>query len=227
MPKYPVILLVVLIALASKSDAQSVTTVRVAQPTDLDWTFALANQSLTKLPDNWLPVDYDSSKQRYDVLALAQRESDRPIPLLLFVSPSNKPAAFREWATVCRRNGILLASPYDAGNKCPGPKRVRIVMDVLSDLKSNHNIDPDRTYIGGFSGGGRIACMIAFAFPEHFGGVMPVCAGGQLRDESWLRQRVVDRLSIAQLTGEKDFNRGEVERLRQRELELLGVRCKT
>jgi len=39
-------------------------------------------------------------------------------------------------------------------------------------------IDPDRTYLSGFSGGGRMACGIAFALPEHFGGVLPLGAGG-------------------------------------------------
>ena len=67
---------------------------------------------------------------------------------------------------------------------------------------------------------------IAFGLPELFAGVMPICAGGNLRDESWLRQRAVDRLSVALLTGEKDFNRGEVERLRGPYLADVGVRSK-
>ena len=55
---------------------------------------------------------------------------------------------------------------------------------------------------------------------------MPICAGGELREESWLRQRVIDRLSVALLTGEKDFNRGEVERWRATYLTEVGVRNK-
>jgi len=78
-------------------------------------------------------------------------------------------------------------------------------------------------YIGGFSGGGRIALTIATALPEYFGGVVPVCAGGQLRPESSLRQRVIDRLRIALLTGENDFNRGEIERMTQTQLSGVGV----
>ena len=100
-------------------------------------------------------------------------------------------------------------------------------MDVLDDLRRRYNVDPDRTYIGGFSGGGRVACSIAFALPEYFGGVLPVCAGGGLREESSLRKRVIDPLSVAQLTGETDFNRGECERLHQTELSGVGVRCRT
>ena len=71
-----------------------------------------------------------------------------------------------------------------------------------------------------------MACAIAFARPELFGGVIPVCAAGDLRDEQWLKHRVIDRLSIAYLTGTNDFNRGEVERFRGPMLQALGVRTK-
>src|SRR5262249_40569537 len=47
-----------------------------------------------------------------------------------------------------------------------------------------------------------------------------------LRDESWLKQRVIDRLSVAHVTGDTDFNRGEVERFRGPMLADVGVRSK-
>jgi hypothetical protein len=100
------------------------------------------------------------------------------------------------------------------------------VLDVLDDVRRKFTIDPDRTYLGGFSGGARVSCNIAFALPEYFGGVVPVCGSEFLRDESWLRQRVVDRLSVALVTGETDFNRGELERLREPYLKTVGVRAK-
>jgi hypothetical protein len=124
------------------------------------------------------------------------------------------------------RRGILFAGPLNAGNDCPGQKRVRIVLDVLDDLRRNYLIDPDRTYISGLSGGGYMACHIAYALPEFFGGVMPICASGDLRQESWLRQRVVERLSVAHMTGQTDFNRPEAERLRFPYFKEVGVRTR-
>jgi hypothetical protein len=67
---------------------------------------------------------------------------------------------------------------------------------------------------------------VAFALPEYFGGAMPICAAGELRDESWLRERVTSRLSVALVSGETDFNRGEVERFRGPMLSDVGVRTK-
>lgn len=195
--------------------------VNVSAPTRTDWTFAVATRSLVNPPADWLG-DYDSTAQQYELFA-PRRRTKKPLPVILFISPSKEPIGWKHFQRLCRQQGILFAGSRGAGNNCPPKKRVRIVLDVLDDLRRRYAIDADRTYLAGFSGGGRIACGIAFALPEYFGGVLPICASGDLREESWLRQRVVDRLSIALLTGEKDFNRGEVERLRGPMLKEVGV----
>ena len=122
--------------------------------------------------------------------------------------------------------GIAYIGVRDAGNDVPPPKRVRIVLDCLDDVRRQVPLDPDRTYIGGFSGGARIACTIAFALPEYFGGVIPVCAGGEMREEPWLRHRIIDRLSAALVTGTSDFNRGEVERWKGTMWKDFGIRTR-
>jgi hypothetical protein len=200
--------------------------VNVSAPTRLDWTFALSNRSLETAPDGWLPGDYDSTKQTYELFVPERKDQKKPYGLVLFVSPGDGPTGFKQFEGPCKELGLLFVSVYGAGNSCPTKKRVRIVLDVLDDVRRQFPIDPDRTYIGGFSGGGRIACAIAFALPEHFGGALPVCASGDVRQEPYLRQRVRDRLSVALLTGETDFNRGEVERLRGPYLKDIGVRQK-
>lgn len=198
--------------------------VDVQAPTRLDYVFALANQSPAEPPADWLP-DYDSTAQKYE-LFLPPVPRGRALPLVLFVSAGAKPAGWAQWQAVCRREGIAFASAFDAGNNCPQPRRVRILLDVLDDVRRRAPIDADRTYIAGFSGGARIACGIAFALPELFGGVIAIGGAESLRPESWLRRRVIDRLNVALVTGETDFNRGELERFRGPVLREVGVRSK-
>lgn len=195
--------------------------VAVSAPTRLDWTFVLSNRSLAEPPADWLG-DYDSTKQHYE-LYVPRREGKKLFPVLLYISPSGEHQGWKRFETLCKQQGILFAGPFGAGNDCPTKKRARIVLDVLDDLRRHYPLDADRTYVAGFSGGGRVACALAFALPECFGGVLPICAGHDLREESWLRRRVVDRLRVASLTGEKDFNRAEVERLRVPYLKEVGV----
>ena len=226
--------------LAEESGYQKEVTVR--EPTRLDWVFANANQSVTNPPAEWLE-GYDSTKQRYELFVPATAKAavpktknkskakntepvDAGLPLVLFISAGDQPSGWEQFQPACQQKGIVFASPYNAGNNTPMPRRIRIVFDVLDDLRRRHRIDADRTYIAGFSGGGRIACGIAFALPELFGGVIPVCASGDLRDEPWLRHRVIDRLSVAMITGTGDFNRGETERFRGPMLTDVGVRTK-
>jgi len=197
--------------------------VAVKQATRLDWVFALGNQSREEPPADWL-VDYDSAAQRYQLFVPPNLNPRKPAPLVLFISPGDQPAGWEQWRSVCEQSGVVFASPLAAGNDCPTPRRVRIVFDVLDDIRQT--IDPDRTYLAGFSGGARIACAVAFALPEYFGGVVPICGAERLRKESWLRQRVVDRLSVALVTGDDDFNRAELERYRGPLLKEVGVRTK-
>lgn len=220
------VLLVIWLATTGLADEGYQKEVRVSAPTRLDWVFAVANQSIVEPPADWLP-GYESPQQRYELFVPpAPRGKKEGHPVVLFISASDNPAGWGNLEAVCKQKGILFASPFEAGNNTPLPRRVRIVLDVLDDIRRRYPTDSDRTYIAGFSGGGRVACGIAFSLPELFGGVIPVCAGGDLRDEPWLRHRLIDRLSVAFVTGTNDFNRGEVERFRGGMFSEIGVRTK-
>jgi predicted esterase len=198
--------------------------VTVAAPTRLDWIYPLANQSPAEPPADWLK-GYDG-KAEYDVFVPPGTNPKTPMPLVLFISPSASPAGWQQWQAVCRQYRVAFASPVGAGNDCPGPQRVRIVFDVLDDIRRKMNVDPNRTYLAGFSGGARMACRIAFAEPELFGGVVANGGAENLRDESWLRSRALDRLSVAYVAGETDFNRAELERFREPLVREVGGRTK-
>jgi predicted esterase len=197
----------------------------VSAPTRLDWTFALASQSQAKPPADWLG-DYDSAKVQFELFVPTRKDPKQTLPLVVFVSPGDQPSGFKSFEAPCKQLGMLFAGVYNAGNNVSPKKRVRMVLDVLDEVRRLYPTDPDRTYISGFSGGGRIAWAIASALPEHFGGVIPICAAGALRDETWLQQRCIDRLSVALLTGQTDFNRCEVERLHGIVLKEVGVRTR-
>lgn len=199
--------------------------VKVGAETRLDWSFVVSNRSLPNATALWLG-NFDATKQQYELFVPPNYNPKQSYPVVLFVAPGNEPGGWKAWEPVCKKEGVIFAAPYRAGNDVNGKDRIRIVLDVLDDVRRNYNTDPDRTYITGFSGGGRIAFGIAFALPECFGGVLPVCAAGEIRKEPWLRQRVVDRLSVGFLTGDGDFNRGECERYRGPLLKEVGVRTK-
>jgi hypothetical protein len=158
-----------------------------------------------------LPASFDSATQKYQLFVPKNYDASKNWPFIVFVSPGDDPLGWKYWQKVCEEHDILFCAAYGAGNSCPPGKRIRIVLDVFDDVRRQYRIDPDRTYITGFSGGGRMACTIGFALPEYFGGVLPICGTNPLPKLDYLRHRVRDRLSVAFLTGTSDFNRKENE----------------
>jgi pimeloyl-ACP methyl ester carboxylesterase len=200
--------------------------VTVTEPTRLDWTFLVSNRSFVDPPPQLLTKGYDSTKQSYDLFLPQRKDPKKPFPAILFVSAGDEPSGWKNYEPICKEKGFVFIGVRGAGNNVDGPKRVRVILDCLDDVRRQFPLDPDRTYATGFSGGGRIACALAFALPEYFGGMIPLCAGGDLRDEQWLRFRAADRLSAALITGEADFNRGEVDRWKGPMWKELGIRTR-
>ena len=192
-------------------------------PTRLDWTFVVSNQSVAEPPANWLG-NYDSTGQTFDLYVPPRRNAKQALPAILFISANND-SQWKGFEATCKKLGFVFIGVRNAGNDVQGKKRVRIVLDAFDEARRLVPLDPDRTYVAGISGGARMACLVGFALPEHFGGILAIIAGGEPRQESWLRQRAVDRLSVALITGTGDFNRNEVEQLRTPFLKDVGIRA--
>jgi predicted esterase len=197
--------------------------INVKQPTRLDWEFVVAGFGKEAAR---LPGDYDSREQRYQLFVPKNYDASKNWPLIAFISPGDDPMGWRSWQKVCEDNDILFCAAYGAGNNCPVGKRVRIVLDMLDDVRRRYRIDPEQTYLAGFSGGGRMACIIAFALPEYFGGVIPICGTNPLPSLDYLRHRVQDRLSVAFVTGATDFNRKENEDYMSPYFQELSIRSR-
>ena len=227
MMRKPLFLTSLALVLLSHGLAYSQTGIRksvsVSAPTRLDWKFAVSGFGANAAK---LPGDYDSKKQTYFLYVPKTYQPNRDWPLIAFISPGNGPAGWNNWKSVCEKHGVLFCSPYKAGNKVAAGQRTRIVLDMLDDVRRKYRIDPDQTYLGGFSGGGRMSCTIAYSLPELFGGVVPVCGTNPLPRLTYLKHRLQDRLSVAFVTGEKDFNRKENEKYMYPYFKELDIRTK-
>jgi pimeloyl-ACP methyl ester carboxylesterase len=219
--------LALFVSVAAAAPPQGYTAkVTVGEPTRLDWTFVVTSESVANPPAKFTGDGFDSAKQSYELFVPERNDPKKPVPAILFVSAGDEPGGWKAFEKTCKDSGFAFIGVRGAGNNVPAPKRIRIVLDCFDDVRKQLPLDPDRTYIAGFSGGARMACAIAFALPEYFGGMIPVCAAGELRDEPWLRHRLIDRVSAALVTGETDFNRGEVERWKGTMWKDIGIRTR-
>jgi acetyl esterase/lipase len=182
---------------------------RVQAPTALDWRFVLSHQSLDPTVMQ-ATAAYQSNRQTYELFVPPPARNGGPYGVIVHVDAGMRSLGWQQWQLVCRRHNIIFAGAHNAGNIVPDAGRARIVLDVLDDVRRRFNVDPDRTYITGMSGGAHFACQIGNALPELFGGIIPVCGAWNLRVEQALRQRMRERISVALLTGTADFNGPEM-----------------
>jgi hypothetical protein len=197
--------------------------VRVRAATRLDWEFAA--RAFPPAEARVSPA-YDSRVQRYQLFVPPGYKAERTWPLVVFVSPGDDPLGWRYWRKVCEDHDVLFCAAYGAGNNWPAGRRARLVLDVLDDVRRRYRIDPERTYLAGFSGGARLACALAFALPEQFGGVLAVGGVAAPPRLAHQRHRVRERLSLALVAGAGDFNRRQLEDYAAPLFADLGVRSK-
>jgi predicted esterase len=192
---------------------------KVKEATRLDWQFAAgpAAKSIGR---------YDPRDQRYQLYVPPTYKSTKTWPLVLFVSPGDDPLGWRAWRKPCEDGDWLFAAAYAAGNTCSLGQRIHILLDVLDDVRRRYQIDPDRTYIAGFSGSSAVAARIAFALPDHFGGIISLSGDAPLPELQHLRRRAAERLSVALVCGSDDPARRRQEKYFFPLLGELGVRCK-
>jgi pimeloyl-ACP methyl ester carboxylesterase len=192
---------------------------RVRGPTGLDWECVAP-------PRAKLPVRYDSRQQRYQLFVPVSYRETVSWPVVVFLSPGDDPLGWRGWRKPCESGDCFFAAPYGVGASCPEAQRARAVLDVLDDVRRHYRIDPERTYLAGFSAGAALACRIAFALPELFGGVVVLSGDAPLPQLEHLRTRAAERLSVALIVGDRDSGRAQHESYLAPLYRDLGIRTR-
>ena len=183
----------------------------VQSPAPLEYKLAMkdAASSPIAVPRGFDPLPLE--KPACEIYVPSRYRAEKPAGLILYLSPGPRSQAARPWKSTFERQQLLYASPHGIGNRVPVEHRVQTAIAVLHHMRSKYNIDPDRVYLVGFSGGARLALMIAFAYPEYFGGVVAIGSGGLLPKEPWMFDRIRDRLRVGLIIGRTDGFRREVE----------------
>lgn len=197
---------------------------RVQRESDFDWQYVV-KQSVYRLDTDDRLEDYNSRAQLYDFFGPRSAPS-RALPLILFISPGNAPLEWKHFTASCQRHGIMFAGLRKAGNGQNPAVRIRAALDVLGDVHRRYRVDPDRTYVAGFSGGAIIATQLAFALPECFGGVLCIGQRVMLPRSDVSLDRSSERISVAALCGGNEVVGPEVEHLDQPICRVLGFRCR-
>ena len=138
----------------------------VSESTRIDWVFTAATQSPAKPPTKFLPSQFGSTKHGYELFLPPRKDTKKPLPAILFISAGDEPQGWKTFEKPCKDSGVAFIGVCGAGNGVAGPLRNRIVLDCFDDVRRQVPLDADRTYIAGFSGGGRTASRSASPCPS-------------------------------------------------------------
>jgi predicted esterase len=148
--------------------------------------------------------------------------------LLVWISPSDDPMIPADWRTELVKHQLLFVSASRSGNERHPLDRFRLALDATCNLCRRCKVDRRRIYIGGFSGGARIASMLGVAYADIFTGTLCVCGVNFYTDIAALHGQyypatftpdlgvlLLGKRSgrFVLLTGEQDENRENTQRV--------------
>ncbi len=90
---------------------------------------------------------------------------------MVWVSPGPYGATRRtDVSDVLRKHHMLWVGANNSGNDRFTWDRVVLALDAAYNMNALYSIDPNRIYVAGYSGGGRMASALSILFPEVFRG---------------------------------------------------------
>ena len=164
---------------------------------------------------------YDVTKEKFKLVVPKTYTHAAKWGLLVYVNAGDDPGLPAEYEPILEKHKLIAVAAYKSGNGRNFYDRFRMAVDANVNLQARFNIDPKRVYVSGFSGGARIASMLAVAYADIFSGAIPLCGVNFYKDipseagRAWSCNYIpVDEaIQIAKstgrfvlVTGEKDMN---------------------
>jgi poly(3-hydroxybutyrate) depolymerase len=132
-----------------------------------------------------------------------------PHGVLVFVHPGNGAEPMDGWADVLDRRDLVYIAAEGFGNDKPGAQRALVALLALKQLSRTTTLDPGRRYVGGMSGGGKIASQVLTRFPGFFDGALCIVGADPVANEV-LRAPGMAGKRVVFMTGDRDFNHYDV-----------------
>jgi hypothetical protein len=99
-------------------------------------------------------------------------DPEHPAGILTYISPTQKGSIPPQWKTLLDEQNLIWIGANNSGNKVRVQRRMAYALTAPAVINKSYQIDDARVYLAGFSGGGRVASMVAAEYPEIFKGAI-------------------------------------------------------
>lgn len=134
---------------------------------------------------------------------------DEPHGVLVFVHPGFNAEPMPGWAEVLDRRNLIYIAAEGFGNDKPGNQRALAALLALTQMSRTQQIDAGRRYIGGMSGGGKMASQVLSRFPAYFDGARCIVGADYVSPGPQRAAQMADKRMVF-MTGDEDFNHYDV-----------------
>jgi predicted esterase len=153
----------------------------------------------------------DLSKEKFTVYVPAGDPPKEGYGLLVFVAPWEVPTKPNFWRPALDKHQFLFVSATGSGNEMKVyDRRMPLALLAYENMRARYPVNPQRVYIGGLSGGSRVAEMTALGYPDVFRGALLNAGADPIGGNDGIhlpRRELFDlfqRMRIVFITGEHD-----------------------
>ena len=150
------------------------------------------------------------AQERYSIY-VPPPSSSGTYSLLVFVPPWPRAEVPRNWVAVLNRYNTILVTAGNSGNEAGIiNRREPLALLAAYNTMAQYPVDPQHVYIGGFSGGARVALRLALGYPDVFHGALlnagsdPIGTADVPLPPADLFQRFQESTRLVYTTGERD-----------------------
>lgn len=138
--------------------------------------------------------------------------------VFIYISPRASGEIDPRWRKVMDQENLIYIGANKSGNRVHTNRRMVLATLAIRVLATQYSFDSGKIIVSGFSGGGRVASLVASQYPEAFTGAVYICGAN-----FWKKSQTRDVERILQnrfvfLTGTQDFNYLEMRRTWERYL---------
>jgi hypothetical protein len=126
--------------------------------------------------DSHIDYSLDPAREKFFVHLPADFDSHATYGLLVYMHPGSTLAAMPAgWGAILDQRRLLFVAPLQAGNDQEPERRLGLAVLAGEEMLNHYRIDRKRVYVAGWSGGARVAGMLAFYQGDLFHGTIQSC----------------------------------------------------
>ena len=157
-----------------------------------------------------MPID---ETIEWDIYVPANYDAATPPGVLVYISPDDSGKVPQRWTALLGDQNLIWVGANNSGNKINTHRRMTYALMALAVAQKRYKIDLDRAYLSGFSGGGRVASLLAVEYPALFKGAIYNSGANLWNKKTPLDLEPLKANRYVFIAGKNDFNLDDTQRV--------------